>query len=153
MWLKFDLTDGEIEQICRKAGKGEKLYEVREYYRNVRRNIFEKLDIITHKFVTSTGITNVARGWLRPGTMEGLPQNPKCPQPPSREQIQASQVITPDYVRKAWQFINILDDSVWTDTGSDQMILAASRTATYVKYRAASLHAAKNLTHEEKTKM
>jgi hypothetical protein len=165
MWLKFDLTDGEIDQLCMKAGHHEKIPELIDYYRNLRRHIFTNLDFIVDKFIhhdscdephgwrdtpetPSTGSPRATSPTPPPGT-EG-----RFPNSPTTLQIRSSRVITEEYVRKAWQFINILDDNVWAENSTEAaLILAANRTATDVKYRAKSIYLGEPMELKEKTRM
>ena len=166
MWLKFDLTEGEIDQLCMKAGHREKIPELTDYYRNLRRHIFANLDFIVDNFVHHDSCEE-ADGWRQtpnpppttastfssirssPSTREG-----QYPNPPTGLQIRSSRVITREYVRKAWQFINILDDDVWAENSTEPaLILAACRTATYIKYRAKSIYLGQPMELKEKTHM
>ena len=155
MWLKFDLTQGEIDYLCRMAGHDDRAAHVREYYDNIRKQIFQKLDWMTKAWYTSSEMEDPDNGWLRDahtGT-EPAPTAPMCPALPSNMQLALSAIPSKEKLRRAWANIDILEDDAWTDENSSALLLAASRTATYIKYRAASLHSKVVMKLDEKTAM
>lgn len=53
MGLRFDLTHGELARLCRKANKPEYINHIRSHYNNLHKQLFQKLDWFTEKFLAS----------------------------------------------------------------------------------------------------
>jgi hypothetical protein len=161
MWLKFDLTQGEIDYLCRMAGHDDRAAHVREYYDNIRKQIFQKLDWMTKAWYNSLDMEDPVVGWLRDvhsdpeqaPDPEPAPPSPRCPALPSNFQLALCAIPYKEKLRRAWANIDILEDNAWTDENSSALLLAASRTATYIKYRAASLYSNAVMKLDEKTAM
>jgi|SRR5271156_1993860 len=138
MWLKFDLTSGEIHELCRKAGKGEYEGHLRSYYDNVRMQIFERLEWMTKAFLDHPSSHDPDKGWLRP--MEGNKGGhlyPRYPIPPTKWQINETKIITLAKLKNAWVNIDILVPETWKSNTEHAVLLAACRTACYIIHRAA----------------
>ena len=95
MWLRFDLTHGELARLCRKDGKPEYINHIRSYYDNLCKQLFQKLDWFTEKFLASDTAKDPNGGWLKPvaanedGTpgIATIPRYPKAPKTASCEQL------------------------------------------------------------------
>jgi len=157
MWLCFDLTHGELARLCRKAEKPQYATHLRSYYGNIRKQLFDKLDWLTEKFLKSPGALDENSGWLRPSSStesceEDSVSPPRSPTVPNDAQLRDARLMKASTLRKTWANIDILTDEAWEDTTSNALLLTACRTATYIKYsRAASLKQGKRITIEEKT--
>jgi hypothetical protein len=141
MWLKFDLTHGEIDRLCRRAGRPDKVRKLREYYDNIRKQIFSKLDWMTRKFLEHPSHDDAESGWLRQlefaSSIDTVP--PVYPFPPSDSQLSIAAIPNMEWIHRAWMNIDILEANAWTVRDSALLLLASTRTATYIKYRAAEL--------------
>jgi hypothetical protein len=84
MWLTFDLTHCELVRLCRKAGKPEYVNHIRCYYESLRKQLFEKLDWFTEKFLASDAAKNTNTGWLKsiPSNANGTPGTSSIPRYP-----------------------------------------------------------------------
>jgi hypothetical protein len=144
MWLTFDLTHGELVRLCRKAGKPEYANHIRSYYDSLRKQLFEKLDWFTEKFLASDIAKNTNTGWLKsiPSNADGTPGTssiPRYPKSPDDKQLREARFLKVKWLKQAWANVDIFTKEAWEDKTSNVVLLAACRTATYVKYRAASL--------------
>ena len=113
MWLRFDLTNGEITTLCRTAGTPDYVAHVRSYYDNVRKQILDRLDWITDQFVKSTAVTDPNNGWCRSteSALAATPSHPIFPNLPSDTQLQDAKLLKTATVRNAWVNIDILTAS------------------------------------------
>jgi len=152
MWLKFDLTTGEIAELCRKAGEGDWEEHLRTYYDNLRMQIFARLDWLTKEFLQHPSSYDADRGWCREidGNV-GRDLYPRWPVNPTRTQIVQTQVISLTNLQRAWTNIDILVPHAWSSTQEPAVLLAATRTATYIANRAWSMKQEEDLGRKQKT--
>jgi hypothetical protein len=103
MWLKFDLTQGEIDYLCRMAGHDDRAAHVREYYDNIQKQIFQKLDWMTEAWYNSREMEDPEVGWLRAvhtGT-EPASTSPMCLALPCNMQLSRSAIPSKEKLRRA----------------------------------------------------
>jgi hypothetical protein len=181
MWLRFDLTNGEFTRMCSKADINEHVDHCMGYYTNLRKQMFDRLDILTNEFLTAAKTTDAgpySEGWLRPNPLprprrvrpqidpldgddgsetddetRGLDMAERFPNVPSNDQVVDALPKDLAWYQKLWAPIDILTDEAWKNPNEPAVIIAVDRAHTYVKYRAASLQEKKPLSMEEKTRM
>ena len=107
MWPRFDLTHGELARLCRKAGKPEYVNHIRSHYDNVRKQLFQKLDWFTERFLASDTAKDPNTGWLKPvgANADGTPgfsAIPRYPKAPNDSQLQAAHLMEVKSLKQAW---------------------------------------------------